>query len=147
MKLKRSLLVLCLLPLFGAASPAGTTPAQSPKELMSRFQVAVNSHDKAAVDALVYWGGADAWSKDMTESVLAIYEAEKITSARLAPLDASSNDTFKMPSGITYGPSIPPVYRVVVQYAHGPNVKVDEGSFTIGTNGGAWYLVAIAVKR
>ena len=122
---------------------AAGAPASSATELASRFQNAVNEHDKKAVDELVYWGTADAWSRDMTESVLTIYEAETITSAKLAPLDNSSADTFDM-NGHKYGPSIPAVYRVVVQYAHGPNVKVDEGSFTIGKKDGGWYVIAIA---
>ena len=122
---------------------AAVAPASTATELATRFQAAVNSHDKHAVDALVYWGTADAWSRDMTESVLAIYEAETITSAKLAPLDNSSADTFDM-NGHKYGPSIPAVYRVIVQYAHGPNIKVDEGSFTIGKKDGGWYVIAIA---
>jgi hypothetical protein len=143
---KRALLAISLIALLGA-SPAASKPASSAKEVMSRFQSAINSRDKAAVDALVYWGAADAWSRDMTEAALGMFEAETITSARLAPLDSSSKTTFKAPSGVKYGPSIAPVYRVVVQYAHGPSVKVDEGSLTIGTKNGAWYLVAIAVVK
>jgi hypothetical protein len=143
---KCAILAISLVALLGA-SPAATKPASSAKEVMSRFQSAINARDKAAVDALVYWGAADAWSRGMTEAALGMFEAETITSARLAPLDNSSKTTFKAPSGVKYGPSIAPVYRIIVQYAHGPGVKVDEGSLTVGTKGGAWYLVAIAVVK
>jgi hypothetical protein len=140
---------LTLLALLGASpapSPAAAPPA-SPQEFMSRFEDAVNAKHKLAVDALVYWGTADDWSRNMTESLLSIYEAETITSAHLAPLDKSSIATFSGPNGVTYGPSLKPVYTVVVQYAHGPHVTVDEGSFVIGTAGGGWYIVAMAPIR
>jgi hypothetical protein len=114
---------------------------------MTRFKHAINSKDVKAVDALVYWGTADAWSRGMTEDVLSLYEAETITSAHLAPLDKSSDATFKAPNGITYGPSLTPVSTVVVEYAHGPDVKVNEGSFIIGTKDGGWYIIAIAPVR
>jgi hypothetical protein len=143
---KRALLAVSLIALLGA-SPAPSKPAGSAKEVMSRFQSAINTRDKAGVDSLVYWGTADAWSRGMTDAALGMFEAETITSARLAPLDSSSKVTFKAPSGVKYGPSIAPVYRIVMQYAHGPGVKVDEGSLTIGTKNGAWYLVAIAVVK
>jgi len=143
---KRGMLAIALIALLGA-SPPPSKPATSAKELMNRFQSAINARDKAGVDALVYWGAADAWSRDMTEAALGMFEAERITSARLAPLDSSSKVTFKAPSGVKYGPSIAPVYRIVMQYAHGPGVKVDEGSLTVGTKGGAWYVVAIAVVK
>lgn len=143
---KRAVLVISFVALLGA-SPAASKPAASAKEVMSRFESAINARDKAGVDALVYWGTADAWSRDMTEAALGMFEAETITSARLAPLDSSSKVTFKAPSGVKYGPSIAPVYRMVLQYKHGPGVKVDEGSLTIGTKNGAWYVVAIAVVK
>ena len=130
------------------ASPQPAKPAPATANaLLTEFRQAVNTHDKSAVDALVYWGTADAWSRQMTESVLAILESETIASARLAPLDASSKMTAKMPNGKKYGPSIPPVYRVIVDYKPSPGVTKDESSFTIGKKDGVWYVIAIAVVK
>jgi len=145
-KVHRALAYLATIALLGASSPSGGVPA-TPDAFMAAFKSAINTKDKAGVDRLVYWGKADAWSRDMTESVLSIYEAETIASAHLAPLDRSSADTFVGPNGVKYGPSIKPVYTVVLEYSHGPNVTQDEGSFVIGSTGGGWYIVAMAPVR
>jgi hypothetical protein len=151
----RAAAVLSLLVLLGASPAPLPSPSPSPPslilagppatahEFLTRFRDAINAKDKPSVDALVYWGTADDWSRGMTESLLAIFEAETIASDRLAPLDASSKATIPM-NGHVYGPSIAPVYRVIVEYAHGPDVTQDEGSFTIGKANGGWYIIAIA---
>lgn len=139
--------VAALLSLVAAlgASPQVTKPAPATANaLLTEFRQAVNRHDKPAVDALVYWGTADAWSRQMTEMVLEIMERETIASIRLAPLDASSTKTATMPNGKKYGPSIPPVYRVIVDYVRTPGVTKDESSFTIGKARDGWYIIAIA---
>jgi hypothetical protein len=136
---------------FPAPSAPSTTAAaavpSSPQAFMAAFKAAINAKHRLAVDALVYWGTADEWSRGMTESILTIYEAETIASAHLAPLDKSKLATFVGPNGVTYGPSLKPSYTVVVEYAHGPDTTVDEGSFVIGTSGGGWYIVAMAPVR
>ena len=138
-------LALAIVGAWPASADQG--PPLTTQAFMDRFTAAINAKDKHAVDALVYWGKADSWSRDMTETILSVYEAETITSAHLAPLDSSSDATMPGPNGKTYGPSLKPVYKVVVEYAHGPHVTQDEGSFVIGTQGGAWYIVAIAPQR
>jgi hypothetical protein len=138
--------VFSLAAMLGASPhPAKPAPATA-KALLTEFRQAVNAHDKSAVDALVYWGTADDWSRKMTEAVLVFMERGMIASARLAPLDKSSTTTATM-HGKKYGPSIPPVYRVIVDYVRGPGVTKDESEFTIGKKDGAWYLVAIAVVK
>jgi hypothetical protein len=140
-------IVFLLVGALGASPhPAKPAPATA-NALLAGFRQAVNAQDKSAVDALVYWGTADDWSRQMTESVLEILESEKIASVRLAPLDKSSTMTKTMPNGKKYGPSIPPVYRVIVEYVRGPGVTKDESSFTIGKKNGAWYVIAIAVVK
>ena len=130
------------------ASPQPTKSAPATQNaLLTAFRQAVNAHDKAAVDALVYWGTADKWSRDMTETVLEIMERATIASIRLAPLDKSSTMTATMPNGKRYGPSIPPVYRVIVDYVRTPGVTKDESSFTIGKTEKGWYIIAIALLR
>ncbi|HLJ83314.1 MAG TPA: hypothetical protein VKT51_03940 [Candidatus Eremiobacteraceae bacterium] len=136
--------LLSLIATLGA-SPYPTEPAPATANaLLTEFRQAVNAHDKSAVDALVYWGTADEWSRQMTETVLEIMERETIASIHLAPLDASSNKTATMPNGKKYGPSIPPVYRVIVDYVRTPGVTKDESSFTIGKAHDGWYIIAIA---
>ena len=145
-RVHRALAYLATIALLGASSTS-RTPPPTPDAFIASFKSAINAKNKAAVDRLVYWGGADAWSRSMTESILSIYEAETIASAHLAPLDKSVADTFVGPNGVKYGPSMKPVFSVVLEYAHGPNVTQDEGSFVIGSKDGGWYIVAMAPVR
>lgn len=144
--LQRVGVVLSLVAMLGASPrPAKAAPATA-KALLTEFRQAVNAHDKAAVDALVYWGTPDNWSRQMTETVLGIMERGAIATERLAPLDKSSTTTATV-HGKKYGPSIPPVYRVIVDYVRTPGVTKDESEFTIGKKGGSWYVIAIAVVK
>lgn len=146
-RLRSAIALFSLLALLGASPQPATAPPTTAKDLLTQFQRAVNVHDKAAMDALVYWGTADDWSRQTTEAVLGIIEAEKIASAHLAPLDKSSNITHVMPNGKKYGPSIAPVYRVVVEHVRSKGVTKDESEFTIGKKDGRWYIIAIAVVK
>jgi hypothetical protein len=130
--------------IFGA-QPAAAAPPASAKELAVQLMADINAHDKKAVDALVYWGRADGWSRSMTEALLSLYEAETITSARITPLVDSSNQNFTM-NGKTYGPSIPLQNTLEMEYAKGPGVVSNHGSLGVGSKDGIWYIVAIAPK-
>ena len=142
-----NLITAISLALSVATGTSHSSPPASAQELAKRFAAAINAHSPAAVDALVYWGTADAHSRELTEALLGMYEVETIASTHLAPLDASAHTTYHDPNGHVYGPSLTPAYTLVLKYKHGPEYKVDEGSLTIGSKDGAWYVIAVARLR
>jgi len=142
---QRAILILGVAACIFGGQPAAAGPPASAKDLGAQLMADINAHDKKAVDALVYWGKADAWSRSTTEALLSMYEAETITSARITPLDDSSDQNFSM-NGKNYGPSIPLQNTLVLEYAKGPGVVENHGSIGIGSKDGIWYIVAIAPR-
>ena len=114
------------------------------QELARRFADALNARDGKTVDSLVYWGTADASSRWLTEAMLKAFETEHIESTKITKLDPDPDPHYTDPDGHVYGASIKPLYKLVLEYKHGPDVIEDEGSLEIGEKGGAWYLVALA---
>ena len=125
-------------------STSGTTPPKSAAELAQRFAGAINAHDGETVDSLVYWGTADTSSRWLTEAMLKAFEAEHIESTKITSLDADPDPHYTDPDGHVYGASIKPLYKLVLEYAHGADVLEDDGSLEIGAKNGAWYIVALA---
>lgn len=126
------------------AGPAGAGPPATARALADRLAAAINAHDAKAVDALVYWGTADASSRWLTEAMLKALETEHIVSTKIEPLDADPDPHYTDPDGHVYGASITPRYKLVLEYPRGPDTIENEGSLEIGEKDGAWYLVALA---